>query len=75
MLKQLIQKWFVKTAEKESVKHNWEVKGNWLTQDHKQRVFAYTCRDCFKNRVLTESDILDNADSAYKNEIENSPVH
>jgi len=75
MLKRLIQKLFVKTAEKESVKHNWDVKGSWLTPDHSQRVYAYTCRDCLQNKFLTESDLLDRADQAHKNKIENSPTH
>jgi len=75
MLKKFLQRLFAPTAERESVKHNWDVKFSILTQDHKQRQYTYQCRDCLKYKVLTESDILENADLAYKNEIENAPQH
>ena len=69
MLKQLIQKLFVKNAEKELVKHNWKVSFNGLEEDHKKKYTLFSCVECGKYKKVYEEDFWNTLDQAYQNEV------
>lgn len=62
---------FMELEEKEEVKHAWKVRSKFLTENHKDTIYAYQCEDCFKVKYWKKDDMFDNCDLAYKNEVEN----